>query len=85
MPQLSAERTGYYEFLKALKKLNSDNPQCIKVDTIKVEEGNGAMKLTAAINFYGVVNVSVRSMNPFRAVVLFPRHLRNRGVSFLTS
>ena len=50
-----AERTGYYEFLKALKKLNSDNPQCIKVDTIKVEEGNGAMKLTAAINFYGVV------------------------------
>ena len=50
-----AERKGYYEFLNALKKINSDNPQCIKVDTIKVEEGNGAMKLTAAINFYGVV------------------------------
>ncbi|MBR4947112.1 MAG: hypothetical protein IKZ29_00960 [Clostridiales bacterium] len=50
-----AERRGYYEFLDALKKLNSDNPQCIKVDTIKVEEGNGAMKLTAAINFYGVI------------------------------
>jgi cell division protein FtsB len=50
-----AERRGYYEFLEALKKINSDNPQCIKVDTIKVEEGNGAMKLTAAINFYGVV------------------------------
>ena len=49
-----AERRGYYEFLDALKKLNSDNPQCIKVDSIKVEEDNGALKLSAAINFYGV-------------------------------
>ena len=49
-----AERRGYYEFLDALKKINSDNKQCIKVDTIKVEEANGAMTLTAAINFYGV-------------------------------
>lgn len=48
------ERKGYYEFLTALKKLNSDNPKCIKVDTIKVEEGNGVLTLTAAINFYGV-------------------------------
>lgn len=49
-----AERVGYYEFLKALKQINSENPKCIKVDTIKVEDNNGFLKLTAAINFYGV-------------------------------
>ena len=49
-----AERTGYYEFLTALKKINSDNTKCIKVDSIKVEEANnGALTLTATINFYG--------------------------------
>ena len=49
-----AERVGYYEFLKALKQINSENPKCIKVDTIKVEDNNGFLTLTAAINFYGV-------------------------------
>ena len=46
-------RYGYEEFLKALKKINSDNPQCIKVDSISVVDDNGAMQLSATINFYG--------------------------------
>ena len=48
-----AERKGYDEFIAALKKINKENPQCIKVDNIAVTEENGAMILTASINFYG--------------------------------
>ena len=48
-----AERKGYDEFIAALKKINKENPQCIKVDSIAVSEENGAMILTASINFYG--------------------------------
>ena len=49
-----AKRRGYNEFLTALKKINADNTDCIKVSNIKVEESNGALTLTATIDFYGV-------------------------------
>ena len=48
-----AERKGYDEFLSALKKINKENTNCIKVDSISAVEKNGAMVLTATINFYG--------------------------------
>lgn len=48
-----SERVGYDEFLNALKKINKDNPNCIKVDSIVVEGNGGAMTLKATINFYG--------------------------------
>ena len=47
-----ATRKGYDEFIKALKKLNSDNPSCIKVNSITASEINGYMTLTATIDFY---------------------------------
>lgn len=49
-----AKRKGYDEFLTALKKINSENPDCIKVNSIEVIENNGVLTLTATINFYGV-------------------------------
>lgn len=48
-----AKRKGYAEFITALKKINSENPSCIKVDSIIVTESSGIMLLTANINFYG--------------------------------
>ena len=48
-----AKRKGYDEFLKALKKINSENPDCIKVSNITVTESNGVLVLSATINFYG--------------------------------
>lgn len=48
-----AKRKGYDEFLAALKKINAENPDCIKVSSITVSENNGAMALSATINFYG--------------------------------
>ena len=48
-----AKRRGYDEFLKALKKINEENTDCIKVNSITVEENNGALLLTATIDFYG--------------------------------
>ena len=48
-----AERHGYEEFISALKKINSENPDCIKVDFISVGEANGVLTLSATISFYG--------------------------------
>ena len=48
-----AKRKGYDEFLAALKKINAENPQCIKVNSLTVTETNGIMTLSATINFYG--------------------------------
>lgn len=48
-----AKRKGYDEFLTALKKINAENPSCIKVSGIVAEEVNGIMTLTASIDFYG--------------------------------
>ena len=48
-----AKRKGYAEFLKALKQINEENKDCIKVSSIQVVEDNGAMLLTATIDFYG--------------------------------
>ena len=50
-----AKRRGYNEFLNALKKINAENTDCIKVSNIIVEEDNGALRLTATIDFYGAV------------------------------
>ena len=48
-----SERIGYEEFLTALKKINKENPSCIKVDSITVTQDNGVLVLNATINFYG--------------------------------
>ena len=50
-----AKRRGYDEFLKALKKINAENTDCIKVSSIIAEEDskNGSMTLTATVDFYG--------------------------------
>lgn len=47
------ERKGYNEFISALKKINAENPKCIKVDSIDASTADGYMKLTAQISFYG--------------------------------
>ena len=48
-----AERKGYNEFIAALKKINSENPQCIKVDALSVSENQGILTMNATISFYG--------------------------------
>ena len=48
-----SKRFGYDEFIAALKKMNSENPDCIKVDSFSATDTDGVMTLTAAINFYG--------------------------------
>lgn len=48
-----AKRKGYDEFIAALKKINAENPSCIKVGGLTASETNGYMTLTATINFYG--------------------------------
>ena len=48
-----AERHGYEEFISALKKINAENPDCIKVDYIFVGQSNGVLELNATISFYG--------------------------------
>ncbi len=48
-----AKRRGYDEFINALKKINAENPGCIKVNSLSAEENGGAMTLVATINFYG--------------------------------
>ena len=48
-----AKRTGYHEFLSALKKIANENPSCIKVTSITATEEVGIMTVSATINFYG--------------------------------
>lgn len=48
-----AKRKGYDEFIAALKKINAENPDCIKVNNFTVVETDGVMTLSASINFYG--------------------------------
>ncbi len=48
-----AKRKGYDEFLTALKKINAENTDCIKVSSLTVSENNGIMTLNATIDFYG--------------------------------
>ena len=48
-----AKRKGYKEFISALQKINEENKDCIKVQTIDVVEDGGILTLTASINFYG--------------------------------
>ena len=48
-----AERRGYNEFLTAIKKINSENKDCIKVNNVSATETDGYMTLTASISFYG--------------------------------
>jgi hypothetical protein len=47
------KRIGYDEFIKAVKKINSDNTNCIKVNDIEATSINGYMELKASISFYG--------------------------------
>lgn len=48
-----AKRKGYDEFISACKKINAENPDCIKVNSIVASETNGYMELKAQISFYG--------------------------------
>lgn len=48
-----AKRKGYDEFIAAVKKINAENPDCIKVSSVTANETDGYMTLTAQINFYG--------------------------------
>ena len=47
------KRVGYDQFIDAVKKINAENPDCIKVNNITATEADGYMILTAQINFYG--------------------------------
>lgn len=47
------QRKGYDEFLKAVKAINAENPDCIKVNSVTASSINGYMELTAQISFYG--------------------------------
>lgn len=48
------ERRGYNEFITATKKINAENKDCIKVESIDAAATNGYLELTATIDFYGV-------------------------------
>ena len=48
-----AKRKGYDEFLAALKKINAENKDCIKVSSLSVSESNGILTLNATIDFFG--------------------------------
>ena len=45
-------RTGYDEFINALKEIEGTNEDCIKVTKIAVEEKSGYLLMSATINFY---------------------------------
>ena len=49
----NAKRIGYDEFIKAVKQINAENPDCIKVNSVTAASVNGYMELTAQISFYG--------------------------------
>lgn len=50
---IEAGRVGYDEFVTAVQAIAEENPDCIKVSTIAVEDQVGFMLLTASIDFYG--------------------------------
>ena len=45
-------RVGYAEFLNALATLESENPDCIKINSISIESEGGYILLNASIDFY---------------------------------
>ena len=45
-------RVGYDEFIAALKEIAAENPDCIKVNEVFVQENAGFLDLTASIDFY---------------------------------
>lgn len=47
-------RVGYSEFISALKTLESENPDCIKVHSISISSEGGYILLNAEIDFYSV-------------------------------
>ena len=48
-----AARTGYDQFISAVKKINAANKNCIKVNSVEVTNVNAYMELQAEISFYG--------------------------------
>jgi len=48
-----APRTGYDQFISAVKKINAANESCIKVNSVEVTTVNAYMELSAEISFYG--------------------------------
>ena len=49
----AGERVGYDEFISALKKIASENPDCIKIEEVSVVDTAGFLTLNASIDFYG--------------------------------
>ena len=49
----NAKRIGYDQFIDAVKKINAENKDCIKVNSVSATSVNGYMELTAQISFYG--------------------------------
>ena len=47
-------RVGYNEFVNALRTLESENPDCIKVNSISITSEGGYILLNAEIDFYSV-------------------------------
>jgi hypothetical protein len=50
---VEAGRQGYDEFISAVKAVAAENPDCIKVTDIAVEDQVGFMLLTVSVDFYG--------------------------------
>ena len=46
-------RVGYDEFIKALKTIAEENPDCIKINEVAVVQNAGFLDLNASIDFYG--------------------------------
>ena len=49
----AGERVGYDEFIKGLKAIAEENPDCIKISDIAVIDNAGFLTLNASIDFYG--------------------------------
>lgn len=66
-----AEAKGYDEFLKALNKMSTENPGCIKVTDLQVVSKNGFFLLTASVDFYGTVLTNRVSVDESKAAYTY--------------
>lgn len=61
------KRVGYEGFIKAVKQINAENPDCIKVNSLSASDADGYMILTAQISFYGTNLVNRLSVDESKA------------------
>lgn len=52
---VSPDFEGYDGFIKTIKEIAKENPDCVKLVGIKAETKNGFMTLTATVQFFGAV------------------------------